>query len=199
MVEISAASAAQEAVLRDVLAGLPATAIEALAVEPYDGLEFPREPGSPPWTPTPTERDALQGVALRLVAPGRDCTRAVWEVDLVAGAFRARSAATGPDKVLFVSNSSGGHGLGQAGCRPAESDEPIDLAALRATAATVGEVERLDVGECDGPVVTLVLRVEEPHRFIRYHARPLFEAAAARCAAPPPPTSRCATTGQNQS
>ena len=91
MAEIDGATAEQRALLEELLAGMPSTQLEAFRIEPWDPMDWDElsslgiARGDPRFA-KPT------GVALIVTRPVDVDVRGEWENELLAIAFRDRSA-----------------------------------------------------------------------------------------------------------
>jgi hypothetical protein len=166
---IEGASPEQRQLLHEILSGLGGPAPSRIVVRPHE----PRyEDDTVPRLPEP-HGDA---VVLDFAPEGR---RADWEATLLAFAFARRSSAAGLPKVAWCEWPDRGFMLELA--KP--SIEPLSGEAIdcfrAAVVAAAGDarLERLDVLRPDGHAFALVLRVDEPHAWLRFRSRAFLWAA----------------------
>jgi hypothetical protein len=178
MPTIEGASPEQRAILEKILAGIPEPRIRALRISPeYDHEPERDEQGNPliDWDP-----DTPLGDGLRLVNPEWPDHRTEWELGLVGVAFHRASAEAGLTPIVVASSQQGGSYFW--GDDLAASAPPLDPAAeeariQRAAGAVGATVEGVQFLHPGGTAVAVVLRVPEPHSFLRQELRPFLDAS----------------------
>jgi hypothetical protein len=180
MARIEGASAEQRALLEELLAGMPGTRLEAFRLEPWDPIDWDElaslgiERGDPRHA-EPT------GVALIATRPVQVDTRGEWEVELLGLAFRDRAANRGLPPVLCA-----GHRDGRAALQWEHSKAPLPAEELprveehfrRAVEAADARVGSFEIFRVGGHAMAATIEVDEPHSFLRYRLRPLFQELA---------------------
>lgn len=166
---LEGASPDQLEVLREILAGLGSIRITRVVVRPHDPVF--EEDVAPPPRPYGDEI---------VVATAPEDRRGDWEAELLALAFARRSNAEGLTKVAWFAFSRGGRTLEYAQpAAPPLSPKAIDrLRADLAAAADDATLERFDVLRPQGHAFAIVVRVDEPHAFLRSHSRQFLNSLA---------------------
>lgn len=161
---VEGGTAAQQRLLREILAGLGDTSIELIRLEDWvDDFEGEE--------PTREEIEASRGTCVRLVEPDPAHHRADWEARLAADAFEYRSADEGLPPVVWLQVGSQ-HGSVIGGWRREPLDErslqQLTAAVSRAAAEAGAQVEYLEILRPDGHAWAACLHVGEPHSFCRH-------------------------------
>jgi hypothetical protein len=168
-VRIEGASRDQEALLREILAGLGGSAIEHVRLEPFDriGWEEYEEFGI---EPSPEEIERNQGAAVVLEKPEEPDLRARWEHTLLGKAFCELSEQLGLPRVVWIQDADAGSAVGVSDVEVPEapSRDEIEVAVQGAAARTGAIVDRLEILEPMGPAPAVRLAVAEPHAFLRH-------------------------------
>jgi hypothetical protein len=121
------------------------------------------------------------GVALIATRPEDVGVRGEWENQLLAIAFRDRSANAGLSPVLAA-----GHRHARGSLESSRSKGPLpggDLHGLEdavreAVDAADARVASVEIFELAGHALASTIEVDEPHSFVRYRFRPLLQALA---------------------
>lgn len=162
--DISGGTRGQRALLRQIVGALRPTQIRGLRVEPASRRWAPLEPGDV----------ALVGAA-EPAPRGRDDLVGLWEIQLVGGAFRDRSAAMGLPRVAVVGNgkithrATGGRRLPAAHGRLSAFRRLV----LRAARTPGGRIVAVRVGAPDGYAAAVALVVDHPAAFLTHGMRTL--------------------------
>jgi hypothetical protein len=159
-VAISGGTAAQRALLKQIVARLHPVALASLTISAVTDKGAKPRPGD------------VQLAATRRTGLGsRGESRAGWEAWMIGGAFRDRSAALGLPRLLWLSEPDGGERIQPPfarGVRPFSGS----LAALRAAAqqavASAGRVIAIRVGDPLGGTVDVTLQTNRPIWFLRH-------------------------------
>jgi hypothetical protein len=181
MAEIEGATAEQRALLEELLAEMPGTQLEAFRLEPWDPVDWDELASlgiarGDPRHARPT------GVALVATRPVHVDTRGEWELELLGLAFRDRAANLALPPVLCAGHRDARAALQWEHSKarlPAEELARVEehfRQAVEAADARVGSVEIFRVG---GHALAATIDVDEPHSFVRYRLRPLFQALTA--------------------
>jgi len=180
MAEIDGATAEQRALLEDLLAGMPSTRLEAFRIEPWDPMDWDElaslgiARGDPRFA-QPT------GVALVVTRPVDVGVRGAWESQLLALAFRDRSANAGLPSVLAAGHRHGRGSLEWSQSKvPLRDGDPlrIETALREAVDAADARVSSFAILRVAGHALAATIEVDEPHSFVRYRFRPLLQALA---------------------
>jgi len=159
---ITGATPKQEAVLREILAGLAPTAITTVRVVPAGE-----------WAP-----DDPSAVALRVdYSDGADANRAEWDVVLLAKAFAVRSKSLHLPAVAAHETKDGGSGLGSlsgAG-RERVTAEELEASVEAAAKRSGADLVDLKLLKPNGLAFAVTLRTEEPAEFLKHRLRPFLE------------------------
>jgi hypothetical protein len=177
----------QQRVLAEILAGLGDTELELVRIgEWVDDFEEEESLGL---VPTREEIEATRGASVVLVRPDKPGIRAEWELELAGYAFARRSSEEGLQRVVWIGSGWSGSGVFD---RPrfAEPLTERDVGDLRTTIeAAVSDsgagLEQLDVLRPLAHAWAAILRVEEPHAFLRNRFKPFVLAVDSwreRCA-----------------
>jgi hypothetical protein len=180
MAEIEGASAEQRALFEELLAGMPGTRLEAFRLEPWDPIDWDELASLGIARGDPRHAQPT-GVALIATRPVHVDTRGEWEVELLGLAFRDRAANRGLPPVLCA-----GHRDGRAALQWEHSKSPLpdeDLPRVeervrQAVDAADARLASLEVFRVGGHALAATIEVDEPHSFLRYRLRPLFQALA---------------------
>lgn len=178
MTEIEGATAEQRVLLEELLSRMPNTRLEAFRLEPFDVVDWDELASlgiarGDPRHARPT------GVALIVTRPVDVGVRGEWENELLASAFRDRSANLGLLPVLAAGHR---HARGSLEWReskaplPGEDPFRIEGAFREAAAAADARVVSFETFQVAGHA--LAATVDEPHSFVRYRFRPLLQALA---------------------
>jgi hypothetical protein len=165
--KIVGATPKQEAVLREILAGLGKTVIKEIRVAP------PRKP----WTPFKPD-----SVVVRLeTAKSGAKERAGWEAALVAEAFEARSRAMHLQPVAGYQTATGGIALD--GPNEPEPDdrtpitrEEIESGIVSGASEAGAEIVTLRIVEPRHLAAAVTLRVHDPASFLKHRLHTFLEA-----------------------
>ena len=180
MAEIDGATAKQRALLEELLAGMPSTRLETFRIEPWDPMDWD-ELASLGIARGDRRHARPTGVALIVTRPVDVGVRGEWENELLALAFRDRSANAGLPSVLAA-----GHRHARGSLEWSQTKEPLrdgDLlrieAALReAVNAADARLASFEILTVAGHALAATIEVDEPHSFVRYRFRPLLQALA---------------------
>ncbi len=154
MTEITGATAEQEAMLREILAGLPGDHLDRIAVE----------------MPAAEWGAASGDVALRVDYPEAVRGRGNWEGGLVVGAFHDLSEERGLPRVVALLSPQVGVGLDRMrrpGLHPSHERDSVVLEAIIRRAAGI-ELEKLEILKPYGYAAATRIRPAEPHGFLRH-------------------------------
>ena len=162
--DIVGATAAQEQLLREILAGEAPTPIERVAISPAD----------PDWGAT--DPDA---VTIRVDYAVREEVRGLWEASLLAAVFASKSRDAGlPQVAALETTTSSKPLLGDVG--PIRGRRPVtrdQLASAISTAAKTGKAELVDmrITKPDHLAAAVTLRVQDPASFLKHRLRRFLE------------------------
>lgn len=161
--QIYGATPKQETILREILAGLPSTAIEAVHVVPAGE-----------WAP-----DDPAAVSVRVeYAKTADTGRSEWEAVLLAKAFAARSKSLNLPAVVAVDTEDGGDALGDEFSdvrrQPITADR-VTAAVEEAAQQTGAELVDLELLRPHGLAFAVTLRTETPAAFLKHRLRSFLE------------------------
>ena len=180
MVVVEGATVAQRELLEELLTGMPGTRLEGFRIEPWDPVDWDELASLGIARGDPRHAEPA-GVALIATRPPHVDTRGEWEVELLGIAFRDRAATRGLPPVLCA-----GHGDGRTALQWEHSKAPLAAEELsqvearfrQAVDAADARVDSLEVFRVGGHALAATIEVDEPHSFLRYRLRPLFQALA---------------------
>jgi|GEM_PF-4658549 len=180
MVVVEGATVTQRELLEELLAGMPGTRLEGFRIEPWDPVDWDELASLGIARGDPRHAEST-GVALIATRPTHVDTRGEWEVQLLGIAFRDRAATRGLPPVLCA-----GHRDGRAALQWEHSKAPLAAEELsqveehvrQAVDAADARVASLEVFRVGGHALAATIEVDEPHSFLRYRLRPLFQALA---------------------
>jgi hypothetical protein len=120
-----------------------------------------------------------RGVQFSLLQPKDGDPRAEWEAWLMVGALRHAAKRDGLEDVVLFERGNGRTNLSwlRAPVTPLSAQDVARMSedVARGVAAASAELESLDVLRPSGHALAVVVRVREPHRFLRYHFGPFNE------------------------
>lgn len=204
MAEIDGATAEQPALLEELLAGMPSTRLEAFRIEPWDPMDWDKLASLGIASRDPRFAEPT-GVALVVTRPVDVGVRGECENELLALAFRDRSANAGLPSVLAAGHPHARGSLEWSQSKtPLRDGDPLRIeAALReAVDAADARVALFEILRVAGHALAATIEVDEPHSFVRYRLGPLSrrlhrpsnrsQVTTSRCATASPSSSTCA-------
>jgi hypothetical protein len=155
--EVSGGTASQQALLREIVAGMQPTVVEKIEIT-----------------------DSGDDAALHFSAPSGRLSPALWQEGVIAGAFRDRLSALGDkSNVLIFGGDANGVPLNNHGpATPLPPAQPGDAAAAKqlfenAAAKTGVSFDHLVIHQPDGIAVVATFRSDDPASFL-VHQMPTF-------------------------
>lgn len=164
---ITGGSAAERALLAQIVRGMGTTQITKLTVSPATHDWHPLKRG-----------DVELTAALAPSAHGRENALGIWEAWVVGGAFRDRSVTLGLPRVIVVESADGGSRIWPPGPKVLPPAPSSGLAAFRgrvlqALRGVNARVVGVSVGVPDGYSAAVTLQAADPVAFLKHQLDPL--------------------------